>query len=436
MMSISGLRTLCGGVFAFVAISFSAFSQGQYSVVDLGTLKDLPGRTDSGPTSLNRNGAVAGANVTNGTYRAMIYNGVWRDLGTLGGNESLAGGINDSNWVVGCSQITTGGTNAFAWSMAISNGVPGNPQMLDLGTLGGPVSEAFAINDSAQITGYSDVAARPSPQQHAFLYSAGSMRDIGASLTRLPNSFGYTINAAGQVAGVAYDVAYTAPHAIFFDGTSVTELGTFGGMGATPLALNDRGVIAGYLTTTNLLDRAFVYQAGNLTDLGTLGGDYSYARGINNSNLVVGGSFVDSSNVVYHAFVWQGGLMQDLNNLLDATGTGWILIEARGVNDQGQITGVGQLGGVSHGFLLSPLVTTTTLAAPQLKLTWDGNSQWVLQFDSVSGARYTVQTNGAASSSGWGNSGPVLIGTGGILSVTNSGSGQLPLFLRVEASKP
>ena len=42
--------------------------------------------------------------------------------------------------------------------------------MINLGTLGGLVSEAFSINEPGQITGYSDVPAKPTSQQHAFLY--------------------------------------------------------------------------------------------------------------------------------------------------------------------------------------------------------------------------------------------------------------------------
>ena len=118
------------------------------------------------------------------------------------------------------------------------------------------------------------------------------MQDIGALLPQLPNSFGYAVNNTGHVTGAAYNVAYAAPHVFFFNGSAAVDLGTFGGLAATALALNDSDTIAGYFTTTNNLDRAFSYRGGKLTDLGSLGGDYSYARGINNSNLIVGGSFV------------------------------------------------------------------------------------------------------------------------------------------------
>lgn len=429
-------KMICRCLALFALACQPLLAQPTYTVRDLGSLTDLSGRSDSGPVGINRFGYVSASNVTNGNYRAMLYTSSWRQIGTLGGAESLAGGINDSGWVVGNAATADGSTNAFAWNPGNTNGSAGNPQMMNLGTLGGLVSEAFSINGPGQITGYSDVPAKPTSQQHAFLYSGGKMQDIGASLPPLPNSFGYAINAAGHVAGAAYDVVYTAPHAFFFDGSTARDLGTFGGLGATALALNDSDTIAGYFTTTNNLDRAFSYGGGKPTDLGSLGGDYSYARGINNSNVIVGGSFVDNQNSVYHAFVWRGGLMQDLNSLLDATGSSWTLIEARAVNEGGQITGVGLLSGVNHVFLLTPLSSNTNSTPPALSVLLGSNSQLVIQFVSVSGASYTLQTNSAAATPGWGNTGTVLAGTGGLLSITNNTVTSQSRFYRVKVSGP
>jgi probable HAF family extracellular repeat protein len=422
------------GVFALACQPLLA--QTTYTVRDLGGLTDLSGRSDSGPVGINRLGNVVGSNVTNGTYRAMVYTGSWQQLGTLGGPESLAGAINDSGWVVGSADTSAGSTNAFAWNLSNTNGVASNPRMMNLGTLGGPVSEAFDINRAGQITGYSDVPAAPMSQQHAFVYSGGTMKDIGALLPQFPNSFGYAINATGHVTGAAYDLNYTAPRVFFFDGTTASDLGTFGSAAATALALNDSDALAGYLTSPSNLDTAFSYGGGKLTKLGTLGGDYSYAHGINNSNLVVGGSFVDKKNQVYHAFVYEGGSMGDLNLMLDGTGAGWTLTEARAVNDDGQITGLGLFGGSPHTFLLTPVSSNTNAPPPELTIFLGSSSQVVLEFASVAGAHYTVQTNSSASNAGWGISGPVLTGTGGTLSVTNSTGKSVSLFYRAEVSGP
>jgi hypothetical protein len=47
--------------------------------------------------------------------------------------------------------------------------------------------------------------------------------------------------------------------------------------------------------------------------------------------------------------------MLDLNSLIDP-GSGWLLIEAEGINDAGQITGFGLVGGQFSAFLLTPAV--------------------------------------------------------------------------------
>jgi probable HAF family extracellular repeat protein len=401
-----------------------------YSVEDLGPLSDLPSRTDSGPYGINLSGDVAAANVTNGSYHAMLYNGSWKDLGTLGGSESLAGGLNDSAQVVGYSQTSAGDTNAFLWTPGAATGVPGNPQMQNLGTLGGSVSQAYAINNSGQITGYSDVPSRPTVRQHVFVYSSGAMTDLGQQLGNLVNSFGYGINAAGHIAGTAYDSAYTAPHAFFFNGSTLTDLGLFGGLGSSVSAINNSDTIAGYLTTTSSLDHAFSYRAGAVTDLGTLGGHYSYALGLNNSNAIVGGSFADSKDSIYHAFVWQNGAMADLNGLLDSTGAGWTLVEARAVNDAGRITGIGQLGGINHVFRLSPLLTTNQ--APKITSIQTSGANVILHFTTMASRTYAVLTNATLSSTGWGNLATNIVGNGGTVAVTNlSGISSLPKFYRV-----
>src|SRR5687768_14416721 len=70
------------------------------------------------------------------------------DLGTLGGSDSIAYGINDAGQVVGQSLTAGGDLRAFITG-------PDGVGMRDLGTLGGNGSIARSINDAGQVVGYS-----------------------------------------------------------------------------------------------------------------------------------------------------------------------------------------------------------------------------------------------------------------------------------------
>ena len=149
---------------------------------------------------------------------------------TLGGNASVAYGINDSGTVVGFAGTASGFDHAFSYS---------NGTMTDLGTLGGSNSVAFGINDSGTVVGYSRAASN---LPHAFSYSNGTM----------------------------------------------TDLGTFGGNFSDAYGINDSGTVVGGADVSSGYSHAFSYANGTMTDLGTLGGSSSNARGINDSGTVVG----------------------------------------------------------------------------------------------------------------------------------------------------
>jgi probable HAF family extracellular repeat protein len=71
-------------------------------------------------------------------------------------------------------------------------------------------------------------------------------------------------------------------------------------------------------------------------DLGTLGGAFSYAFGINDFGQIVGWSQLAGGNS-QHAFVYLKGQMRDLNDLLRAAPQGWTITGANGINDRSQI---------------------------------------------------------------------------------------------------
>jgi probable HAF family extracellular repeat protein len=89
------------------------------------------------------------------------------DLGTLGGLTSSAWAVNGSGQVVGSSD-TAGGPierHAYVWTQ--------DDGMVDLGTFGGTQSEARAINDSGQMVGDSS-GSGVFPETHAALWNPAS----------------------------------------------------------------------------------------------------------------------------------------------------------------------------------------------------------------------------------------------------------------------
>ena len=50
--------------------------------------------------------------------------------------------------------------------------------------------------------------------------------------------------------------------------------------------------------------------------------------------------------------LYEKGVLIDLNSLIPAS-SGWVLTEARGINESGQIVGTGVLNGQERAFLLT-----------------------------------------------------------------------------------
>jgi probable HAF family extracellular repeat protein len=253
--------------------------------------------------------------------------------------------LNDKGQVTGSAHFP-GSINEHAF--LYSDGV-----RQDLGTLTGGFSAGCGINDKGQVTGYSRYV-NPLVQKtmwHAFLYSHGAMQDVGTLGTS--SSEGNAINDKGHVTGSAGERAFLNT------GGNLKILGTLGGSRSVGYGINNKGHVTGAAALAGDVARhTFVYRHGVMEDLGCLDGDTDcHGLGINERGLIAGvsGTWNAADFTTRRAVLYSKGTVRDLNELVDASGAGWHLHMADGVNNSGQIVGKGIFNGGWHAFLLTPL---------------------------------------------------------------------------------
>ena len=257
---------------------------------------------------------------------------------------SNANAINDSSWIVG-------GSNSEAYLYTPQTGMQG------LGFLpGGSLSEAANVNNAGVVVGVS--ATVGTTYLHPFIWdTTNGMRDLNSMIVDPPTGWTPTcaklINGSGVIAGIGYPNLATYPpsgaeHAFVLSGGRLTEILSPAG-NIQPEAINASGEVVGFYNSSH----AFEYTAsGGIRDIGSLGGEYTGAFGLNDQGMIVGSSELSDGSDAAFLYTDSGGMV-DLNAL--APVNGWTFDGAYSINKNGQIVVQGFNANYDcHGFLLTP----------------------------------------------------------------------------------
>lgn len=357
-------------------------------------LPELPGGQSSFGYVVNDRGLIVGVSQI-GTIDPLTgvreqRGAAWRrgkvaELHSLGGNVSGTFAVNDRDEIVGaatneipdpfadalmaaCRIVETSTCDTFAFSNLFSPTTTETRAVLwhdgsvhDLGTLGGPDSTAEMINERGDVTGYSytSFTANPStgtPTVDPFFWSRDGeqMIDMGG----LGGTFGapFWMNNRGEVVGASNLAGDIDTHPFIWSREKgMEDLGTLGGTFGHPDWINDAGDVVGTSTDAGGHLRAFLWHAGKMTNLGTVGTDPdSEALSINAHGQIVGGSY-ELGVADLHGFLWEnGGPMVDLNALVHPKSTVKVIFATQ-INEGGEIAGTGLLpNGDTHAILLIP----------------------------------------------------------------------------------
>jgi len=343
-------------------------------LTDLG---GLPGGFGSEGNGINEHNQIAGQSL-NGLIDPLLgtpagiavlwqSNGQIVDLGTLGGNQSLAATVNNRGQVVGgAANAIPDEFSMFGWGTQTRAFLWQKGTMRDLGTLGGPDSFAIFVNERGDIAGVSYTSMIPDPSetdcgqnvppQDPFLWESGKMIDIGTfgGICGFVNG----LNNSGQVIGWSDLIGDTIAHPFLWDPNAsphLKDLGTLGGSKGLATALNDAGEVAGGATTQDDQEfHAFFWRNGVMTDLGTIGADTCSVVDSMNARGEVSGTSGDCAGEL-HGFIWQpGGSMIDLNDFVPP-GSDLTVTDGETINDRGEIAGTGMLpNGDFHAIVLIP----------------------------------------------------------------------------------
>ena len=282
----------------------------------------------SSPTTwakgLNNRGDVFGVTCVPGLSTAFVYTGgtMVRIPVDTGFDLWQVYGMNNLGDVVGNNdqRITDPTTQEQVWVVAPFLFSGGTMSSLSTTALN---CTAILINDNRQIVG--GCPADSIPDNSAVIYSGGSATAIPAPVVTPPNP-----NA-------------TSPNYLLF-----------------PVSVNNAGQILlnGDVCWPCSSQHAYLATfTGGLTDLGTLGGQFTQGWAMNQTGQVAGVSETATPGVS-NFFLYTGGRMVDLRAV--SQGNQYVSNgSVSGINDSGQVLANCRVGGQNHACILTPGSMTT-----------------------------------------------------------------------------
>jgi uncharacterized membrane protein len=318
------------------------------------------------PTSINDQSVITGN--CDGTA-VQWKNGVRRTLGRLpGGTNSEANYANSQGVVVGDGD--NGNSRPLGWVLLggalvnffSNNG--GNTHALFVGE-NGVIGGYYTKSLSGGTSSWKGALWTPDPK------SPGRYRQVdlpvlpGGVNAKATSSVPQAFNQFGQAAGYATNDVF-GQHAAFWNNDSshsVIDLGTLpGDWTSIAWGMNDLGQVvgeshppSGSIPTLWGNDARHTAAALPLLD----GDNYGSADSINNAGQVLGWSayaIPGTRNVgPSRQVLWSDGVAYDINSVLEPlTGAGWNITYVAGLNNVGQITGIGTLNGAVTVFVMTP----------------------------------------------------------------------------------
>lgn len=327
----------------FVFLVLVSFGRSdEYSITDLGLVGDKPFR----PYAMNNFGQIVGAIDGPGSDLELGYywqNGQLFPIGTLGEPLSTPNDINASGEIVGASLTALGFLHPFYFSCSTG--------LVDL-MAAWPEEEgtARAINDAGQV-----LVSRA--DQIWLTDKTGSTWELVPSLPGADSN--NAVALASNKATLGRSWLGDKQRSFWSLDGNVLDLGLVPGYDSTSaLDCNEDGQVTGLVTGATQTHRSFLWEGGQISLVDDLGGGWSVASGINNSQMIIGTAHSPVTNDS-RAFCYQNGEALSLDDLTN--NESWQLHGAEDCDDSGQIVGSGLLEGQWRGYLATPVPEPSAL---------------------------------------------------------------------------